>query len=98
MPNARSDKYFCFQYWIRSGPPGVETVNRALTLMLAASGVIPGINAELFHSSEESSAVNAHARGSSIGAAHAPLRYSERAYDRVPLLLRIPICHSSVIV
>jgi hypothetical protein len=85
-----------FSVPIRNWLPGVETVNGALTLMLNASGVVLGIDAEFFHSGEKSSAVDAHASGGSIGTAHAPLRFSERAHDRVPLFLHTLIGHGAV--
>jgi hypothetical protein len=42
--------------------------------MLTTSGIVPAIDAEFFHSAKESSAVEAHARGSSTCTAHLPIR------------------------
>src|SRR5580704_9967080 len=52
----------------------------------AVSRILLREYAELFHSREESCAVHCQARGSTIGATHAPLACTERLYDLIALL------------
>jgi hypothetical protein len=79
-----------------NGPHKVGTVNRALTGMRRASGVVARIDAQLFHSRQESGAIHSHPRGSPLGAAHSPLGFGESAHDRIPLPLRILFVDASV--
>ena len=44
------------------------------------------VDTEFFHSRKESRAVHSQARGSTVGAAHAPLARSQCPYDLIALL------------
>lgn len=74
----------------------VETVNAALTKMPPTSGIVPRIDAELFHSGKESRSVYAHARGGAVGAANTSPRFSECAHNRVALILCPLMVHATV--
>src|SRR5580658_2423135 len=95
MPKPRAVSLL-FSVSNRNGPRGVETVNGTLTLTLTASGVVPGIDAEFFHSGEESRAVDAYAHGGPIDPAHAPPRFSQRPHDGVPLFFHTLIGNGAV--
>lgn len=77
---------------LKSGGGQVESVNGALTVG-TASGVVPRIDAELFHSGKESRAVDAQVRGGPIGTPYAPFGFGECAHDHVALSFCILISH-----
>jgi hypothetical protein len=59
--------------------------------------VLLRVDAEFFHSREESRAVHSQARGSTIGSAHAPLACSKCPYDLIALLCFIFVSNATFV-
>src|SRR5258708_3848451 len=61
------------------------------------SGVLPTVDAKLFHPGQQSRAILAQASGGSVRAAHAALRFGECAHYRVALISRIFLSNAGFI-
>jgi len=59
--------------------------------------VLLRVDAEFFHSGEESRAVHSQARGSTIGTTHAPLACSKCPYDLIALLSFIFVSNATFV-
>src|SRR6267142_299499 len=56
------------------------------------------VDTEFFHSRKESRAVHSQARGSTVGAAHAPLARSQGPYDLIALLSFIFVSSATFVI
>ena len=96
MPNQLKLSLPCFSNERLELCNEVDTVNAALTKMPPTSGVVPRIDAELFHPGKKSRSVYAHARGGSVGAADTSLRFSECTHNRIALILCALVVNATI--